>query len=195
MESSSPISDLSALTAQPSPLKVRGRTYWVHPLTVEEIAGLQSWVDAQFPDPFELVRNELDRRAYNMAQQQFLLEKALEKASAGRRLIGTPEADRVLQSMAGTQQLLYASIRKGDPEFTEEQAEELSHWMTLGDLERLHHATTLSMVFADPKESSGTGPANGKTISRSKTTRRSTGGSSSIPQPSSCTGPTGSSPE
>ena len=180
--------NLTDLTARPRPLTVRGRTYWIHPFTIDDFSQLQGWVDQQFPDPFEVVRAELDRRQYNVPQQQFLLERALERATRGRRLVGSPEADAVVNSLPGMQQVLCIAIRKGDPTFTETDAKELYLSLSLADLAAVYQATTLDMVISDPKGSSGTGPQNGNGTSHRTPAQASTGGGSSTTAPSSSSG-------
>lgn len=84
---------ITALTGQPTRLDAGDESHEIHPLDGERLAKLQAWVDSKFPNPFDVVAEEVERRAYNMSQHQFLLKSALELQSKTRRLIGTPEAD------------------------------------------------------------------------------------------------------
>jgi hypothetical protein len=176
------MNDLGSLSGQPRPLTVRirgeERTYLVHPLMLDELGQLQGWIDAQFPDPFDQVNAAVARNEYTVPQWQFLLECAVKLSTQRRRLIGTPEADLLLQSLEGTIQLLLLAIRKGDPAFGEEQARELRQHLSIGDLERVFSATGASMVMHDPKGGSGASSSNGPPTSRRTRGRRSTGGSS-----------------
>lgn len=159
------IDDLASLAGAPRPLKLAdGTTFRVYPLTIEDLGTLQAWVDAQFPDPFDIASREIDRgrlvldaqgrasrEPYPVAQQQFLLRAAMELKEKGARLIGTPEADAKLQSYEGLKQLLLVSIRKGDPGFSEADADLLYRRMGVGDVAQLVLLTNLSMVTSDPK--------------------------------------------
>lgn len=146
------MNDLATLTAQPQTLLVDGKEYKVHPLTFADLGELQSWIDKQFPDPFDAVSRAIKSGNFNYAQQQFMLDKAIEKAMKPRHLIGTPEADELLLSVEGYKKIMTLSIRKGDPSFTEKEADELFTKMTQADLARLGIATSIDMVANDPKD-------------------------------------------
>lgn|SRR5574343_18998 len=146
------MNDLASLTAQPMPLRVGGKEYKVYPLTFSDLGALQAWVDAQFPSPFELANKAIAAGNYNVEQQKFLLKSALELAAKSRRLIGTPEADELLMSSEGYKQVLVLAIRKGDPGFSDKDAEELFRQMNPMDLASMQAATSLDMVLTDPKE-------------------------------------------
>lgn len=179
------MNDLATLTAQPQSLVVDGKEYRIHPLTFSDLGELQSWIDGQFPDPFDAVSKAIKSGNFNYAQQQFMLDKAIEKAMKPRHLIGTIEADELLMSVEGYKQILTLSIRKGDPSFTEKDADELFTKMTQADLARLNMATNLDMVANDPKDMplNVVPPKrqNGSTTSRNQrraAAKRGTGGSS-----------------
>jgi hypothetical protein len=159
------MNSLSNLTAQPRKLTVAGQSYDLHPLTLDDLGQLQAWIDGQFPDPFEVIRDAIARNNYTVAQQQYLFGQAMEMATRPRRLIGTPEADRLLQSLDGTKKLLTLSIRKGRPEFTDGEAEDLYKAMDLVSLQAAFVATEATLVMGDPKAA--------------KKPRRSTGSSAS----------------
>lgn len=180
--------DVASLTGQPRKLTVAGRDYLLHPLTIADFGELQAWVDAQFPDPFEVVQAAIAKGAFNYVQQQFLLEKALAASTQGKRLIGTPEADRLLLSMEGVKRILVISIRKGDPGFTEEAARDLYLHMGIADLAAMQQITTVAMVASDPKGGSGSEPTSGISTSRPTPDPASTGGSSSTTRPRSSSG-------
>jgi hypothetical protein len=117
------MNDPATLTGQPKPVTAGDETRLIYPLDAEGIGKLQAWVDAQFPNPFEVLDRELRDRAYNTAQQQFLMRTAMELSVRGRRLIGTPEADALINSAAGTKYMLFLAISRGDPAFTEADAQ------------------------------------------------------------------------
>lgn len=160
------MSSLSSLTAQPRKLRVGEKTYDLFPLTLEELGQLQGWVDSQFPDPIQVVADAIGKGNYTVAQQQYLMKQALELASRPKSLIGTPEADRLLQSTEGTKRLLLLSIRKGRPDFTEAEAAELLKDLNGGHVEAAFSATGVDQVIHDPKGSKTTRPGNGTSTSR-----------------------------
>jgi hypothetical protein len=143
--------DLASMTARPRSLVVDGRTYMVHPLTLDDFGELQAWVDAQFPDPIALVNDAVKAGSYNMVQQQFLYKTALEIGSRGKRPIGTPDADDLVRSVAGTKEVLFKAIKKGDPSFDREQADRLFERLTIGDIARIFEATEADKLLSDPK--------------------------------------------
>ena len=155
------MNDLATLGAKPKPLTVGGRTHLIHPLTVDDLGSLQSWVDTQFPDPFDVASNAIERgrpgpegtrTPYTTAQQKHLYEVALERATRGTPKLGTPEADALLQSAAGVRELLFVAIRKGDPGFTRAAAEALFREMGVGDVARVFRQTNAADVAtSDPK--------------------------------------------
>jgi hypothetical protein len=167
------MNSLSALTRQPRPLNVAGidEVYELHPLTIDDLGQLQGWIDSQFPDPFEVVSKAISRGNYTVPQQQYLLRVAVESASRPAHPIGTPEADQLLGSLAGLQELLKLSIRKSRPEFSDEDAKRLYMHLNLGDLEAVFAATGVGAVMADPKGPRKTNGGNGNSTSR-KTRKR-----------------------
>jgi hypothetical protein len=151
--------------AMPRTLTVGERSYQIHPLTVDDtMVDLQAWVDQQFPDPFDVVneqiergrlvtnaRGEPDREPYPMIVQQFMLKSAIDTANSGKRLVGTPTADAKLASAAGVAEQIYLSIHKGDPAFTRAQAAELFDLLSVAQVSAVFTATNLAEVISDPK--------------------------------------------
>lgn len=144
--------NLATLTMQPKTLTVKGREYKVHPLDLGDFGYLQEWIDRQFPSPFKAVKEAFEMGGFTFAQQQFMLDKAVEKSTRPRHLIGTPDADELLTSVEGYKQVIFLSIRKGDPTFTEKDAEEMFANLTFIDIAQLSQASNLDMVASDPKE-------------------------------------------
>ncbi len=161
------MSDIAKLTSQPVPLyetifDEKGnptgevREHLVYPLTIDEIGQLQDWVDRQFPDPIQRTQESIDQarareKPFTVAQEQFLFKAAQELAMRSKYLIGTPEADQLILSVEGTKQLLKASIRKGNPAFTEDDADRLFKGITAADVIRLYDASQINFVISDPK--------------------------------------------
>ena len=160
------MNSISSLTGQPRPLSVAGQTYQLFPLTLDDLGQLQSWVDSHFPDPYQQAANALATGRFNVAQQQYLLKIAAELSVRPRHLIGTPQADELLQSVEGIKRLLVLSIRKGRPEFSDDDAAQLYHDLGLGDVQAAFAATGVEAVMGDPKDERKTPRPNGSTTSR-----------------------------
>lgn len=146
------MNDLKTLTAQPQPLIVDGETYMVHPFDMNDWGALQAWIDKQHADPFDIVSAAIKKGEFTITMQQYMIDKAMEKAMKPRCPLGSPEADELVMSMAGQKQLLYLSIRKGRPDFTEEQAGDLVVKLTAVDTAKLGQLSTINMVVSDPKD-------------------------------------------
>jgi hypothetical protein len=180
------MNNIATLTAQPQSLVVDGKEYKVYPLTFADLGELQTWIDSQFPDPFEVVSKAMKSGNFNYAQQQYMLSQAIEKATRPKHLLGTPEADELLMSMEGAKKTLTLSIRRGNPAFTDEEADKLFSKLTEADVAKIAVATNLDMVVTDPKEQSlnvlPPPRPNGSATSRKqrRASRRGTGGNSSM---------------
>lgn len=166
---------LTEMTRQPRTLRVRvgdeDREYAVHPLSIDDLGKLQGWVDAQFPDPFDVVGKAIAAGDYTVTQQQYLLDRAIHRATQPRNMIGTPEADRILFSLEGHCELLKLAIRKGGVEFSDEEAREVYMHLTVAELAALHSTTGLDLVTHDPKASAPTSSGSGPSTSRSRRRR------------------------
>jgi hypothetical protein len=169
---------IAQLTGQPKKLTAGGKDYLIYPLTLDDLGKLQSWIDGHFPDPFAVIGKAIERGAYTVPQQQYLMQQALSLSVRPQRLIGTPEADSLLQSVDGIKQLLLLSIRKGRPEFSEADAAELFAAMGLGDIQAAFAVTGVGMVMSDPKGSRKTSSSTGISESRRPRKKVLTGGSS-----------------
>jgi hypothetical protein len=176
------MTSLSSLTAQPKKLTVNGQEYLIHPLTLDDLGQLQSWIDSQFPDPFQVIGKAIANGNYTVTQQQYLFSQALERSTRSKNLIGTPEADRLLQTVEGMKRLLCLSIRKGRPEFTEEEAGVLYRALGLGDVQAAFAASEVNLVMGDPKVPTKKKPQSGSSTSRARRRRASTGTGSGTPQ-------------
>ncbi len=145
--------DLSTLTGQPQTLKVAGKEYKVYPLTLADFGKLQAWVDAQSPNPLAEVKRAIALGDFPFAQQKYMLELAMEKATKVKPKIGQPEADELLVTMEGYKQIILLSIRKGNPSFSEAEAQELFEKMSVADIAQLQSATNMDMVVSpNPKD-------------------------------------------
>jgi hypothetical protein len=181
------MNDLASLLSQPVTLQVAvkdsdgkptGETleYKVHPLTYGELAALQGWVDSQFPDPYQTAWDAIQRarergQPFNVTQEQYILRQAMDQAINSRRRIGTPEADELLLSPAGFCQVMLLGIRKGKPDFSDEDARRLFEHMTQMDIVRVYTATQVNMVVSDPKATRSDRQRNAR-LNGSSTSRR-----------------------
>jgi hypothetical protein len=150
------LNSITALTGQPAKLTAGDESHELYPLNGDRLAKLQKWVDEQFPNPFDVVAEEVERRTYNTAQHQFLLKTAIELQARGRKLIGTPEADALLMSSAGFTELLFVCIQPGEPEFTRDDARRFYHALNATRLAQVVSATNADMVVSDPKAETAT---------------------------------------
>ena len=138
-------------------LRIGGEDHRIAPLALEDFHELQLWVDRQFADPFAVADAAIARGDYTPAQQQYLYKLAMDRATSGRRLIGSsPEADELIRSLEGTVQLLWIAVRKAEPGFTEDDAQRLGKKLTFGDIGRVFDATGAGLVLSDPKAEAGT---------------------------------------
>ena len=145
------MNDLASLAGKPKPLLVDGREYAVYPLTIDDLADLQAWCDRQCPDPIEAVAKHLGSGKFNPVQEKYLLRMAVEVATAPRPKIGSPETQAMIGSLEGCAMLLWLSIRKGDPGFSEEAGKTLAKKIGVGRVHQVIEFTGADMVASDPK--------------------------------------------
>lgn len=171
------MNDLKTMTAAPSPVVVDGETYMVHPLTMKDWGAIQSWLDAQYANPFEVVKSAIALGGFTVEQQKHMMNRALEEAMKPKCKIGSLEADELLTSMEGYAQVLYHCVRKGRPEFTEDDALELAAKLAAVDMTQVGHVSTMNMVVQDPKDEplNVTPPLKKSGSAASRRRRKSTG--------------------
>ncbi len=171
------MNDIASLTAQPTMLRLGGAVYAVHPLTVADFGKLQAWIDRQTPDPFDVVDRRISlgklvvgpdgaesRVPYAMGEKQHFYKLAADLSVAGRKLIGTPEADELLRSVPGMVEQLYLSISKGDPSVTREKCQEIVDNISAVQVQRLGAATNADLVMSGEAPKGGPGePTAGTT--------------------------------
>lgn len=153
------LDSLSVLTGQAyHPLVVDGVTYKVFPLTLSELGAVEAWGQAQFPDPFAQAELAM-KRFGSLAMQKYLLDRAMEIASRPKPRLGSPAMNELLQSLPGLQEMLYHSIRKGDPSVTRETVKGLADRLTLAQIGAVFEASNLSLVSGEPADPKANGPA------------------------------------
>src|SRR4051794_27592650 len=122
--------DLATLTNTPRTLTVDGRDYRIHPLTLNDLGELQEWVNTQLPDPVEAIADSPGFKRLPPEAQKYAIRCAVELASKGKRRLGSPEATELINSTDGVCQLLFLTIKRGDPAFTQDDARKLSGCLT-----------------------------------------------------------------
>src|SRR5271166_227853 len=184
------MNDLAFLNNKPTTLRVEVKDdhgeptgeileYKVHPLGYDDYGDLQAWINSQFPDPFDSARDAIQKavkvgKPYNVEQEKFLLKNAAELALKPRHLVGTEEVDALVQSKEGQKIILLTAIRKGDPSFTAEKAEQLCKHMTHFDVAKAWLGTQYDLLRNDPKAEPLNGHSTKSTVgsSGSRQTRR-----------------------
>jgi hypothetical protein len=116
------MNDAATVMNRPRPLRVGDEEYQLHPMNFDDHGDVQRWLDDQIRDPLEIVRKSIEAGNFPQEIQKYMIRSAIEVAARGRILIGTPEADALLDSIEGKALMLHLSIRKGDPKFTFDRA-------------------------------------------------------------------------
>jgi hypothetical protein len=165
---------IDRLTGRPLTLAIDGRDYAFHPVTLEDLGAIQRWLDTRTANPLDQLRGKLD--GFTPEQQRTLLELAIDRM-ARKPVIGSPEAAALLSSAAGIAEFLYLSVRKGDPDFTREDAERLLGKLDAATLAQVS-TEAMGRVLGERDDPKAAGPANGHPP-------RSTGGTSSTSSPTS----------
>jgi hypothetical protein len=149
---------------------VGGKEYRLYPFTLDDLGELQAWVNSVTPDPFALAQEQIASGRFTVEQGKYLLRVAMEMASKGAPKIGTDEADYLIQSTDGIKEVLYLTIRKGDPKFTREAADGLFRQVSQSDVASVFRASGLEeagIVGAvdDPKAGGSPTPTAGESPS------------------------------
>jgi hypothetical protein len=172
------MNDLATLNGTPKPVTIGGRAYRIHPLTLADHGDVQRWLDEQQEGRvFEALERQTAKGALPMEILKYLARSALEVLSRNRILVGTPEADELLKTPEGVAEQLYLGIRKGDPQFTRQEAIAL---VRAENGEALARAVEAADVFGadDPKSPEAGGSSPTGSASRSPSTGGASTGSS-----------------
>lgn len=172
------MNDAATLFGKPKPLSIGGKTYLLHPLNFDDHGEVQAWLDAQQRDVFAIAQQQIASGRFSVEIQKFMIKSALEIAARSRIYVGTPEADAMLDTIEGKAEMLYLSIKKGDPSFTYDKAMGLLRQMDLFSREQAAVAADVMRADEDPKDLESDGlKENFPGVSA----RLSTGGPSSEP--------------
>ena len=142
------MNDLATLTGAPAHVEAGGESHDIHPLTLDDLGQLQAWVDAQRPDPFEVVSRQLAAGKWSLEQQKHLLACAVHEASQPKPRLGTPEAAALLNTITGRAEQLYMAIRKGEPDFSRKQALEFYEKLNAAEVARALSAAEAELATA-----------------------------------------------
>lgn len=161
------------MTVEPHTFRIRARDergletgeileHTAYPLTLEDLQQLEPWIQSQMPDPFAVARKAIAEGDYTVMQQQFLMDKAMVRATDAPPKVGTPEGDRILGSLEGVKKMLVLSIRKGRPEFSDDEASKLFSSMSMAETMRLHESIIPTVLPAAAEQAEpGPQPAAG----------------------------------
>jgi hypothetical protein len=154
------MNDAATVMNSPVPLKVGDEEYLLYPLNFDDHGAVQRWLDEQVRDPLEIVRQRIDAGGFSMEIQKYMVKAAIEVAARSRILIGTAEADALLDTIEGKAEMLYLSIRKGDPKFTYDRAMDLLRKMDQTAREAAAAAENVLRADSDPKAQASGGSMN-----------------------------------
>lgn len=166
------MNDAATVFGRPKELEVGPDVYKLYPLDFDDHGDIQRWLDDQIRNPMDLVRKEIARGGLPMEVQRYMVEAALKVWARSKILVGTPEADELLNTIRGRAQMLFLSVRKGSPRFTFDDA--------MGVLRRMDElARTEAMKAADVLRSNSDPKAegtNGSTVTTPSQVSLLTGG-------------------
>jgi hypothetical protein len=151
------MNDAATVMGKSKPPVLGDRTYHLFPLNFDDHGDVQRWLDAQVRDPLEIARKAIEAGGFPVEIQKYMAKSSIEVAARSRILIGTHEADALLDSIEGKAELLRLSIRKGVPDFTHAQAMGL-----LREMDEMARAQAVAAADAmradgDPKSPAGDG--------------------------------------
>lgn len=181
------MNDLSTILSRPQIITLdTGRKVRCAPLTLDDQADLQAWLDSQQPDAFEAAHREIARGRlemngdgkfhrvpYTIEQQKFLLHDALALNSSRRFLLGSQEAAAILQTRDGLKEMTRLALRKGTPDISDGEIDLIFGEVSREIMERIVEIADV-MGPTDPKS-----PRDGTKMDESDPSR-STGGASSV---------------
>jgi hypothetical protein len=165
------VNDAATVMGRPKDLEVGPDTYKLYPLDFDDHGDIQIWLDDQIRNPMDLVRKEITRGGLPMEVQRYMVEAALKVWARSKILVGTPEADELLNTIRGRAQLMYLSVRKGNPRFTFDDAMGVLRRMDEMARAEAMRAADVLRADRDPKA----GPTNGSTATTPSPELLSTG--------------------
>jgi len=91
-----------------------GKEWHVSPLTVEDLAELQTWVYSKLDDPIKVARECAEGMPENVVKE--LMTIAYEDVRSGSRKLGSPDATKLLGTFDGFIEQVYLHTRKNHPD-------------------------------------------------------------------------------
>jgi len=179
------VNDLPTMNSQPLAVQVDGKTYMVHPLNFEEMGELQQWIyEQQRTQVMTAVEEAVARNKLPIEVQKFMALGALDVLARNRIMIGTAEADQLMNSIDGVVYMAYLGVRKGDPTFKLEDATPIAKAIlenAVGDAIRVQIVEAVDVIGKeDPKS---TAPGNGSQMSGAPQKSEWIGGPSMLKSP------------
>ncbi len=113
------MTDVSDATAAPSVVTLRGRQYYLPPLTEEDWGKFERWLR----DRENRVAAENSESAANEEQRLLILERGADRASEIH--INHPSALKIMASFEGATQLLWINLQKRHPNIKLKEVQEL----------------------------------------------------------------------
>jgi hypothetical protein len=150
--------DSAILANQPAVITVQGREYRLYDLSLQDLTDLQSWVDTKFRDPLAVVAVFLASPAgakLAVETRKWMLAEARQAACKPSPRLGMREATEQILAMDGLREILWLSIRRGDPTFTRTDLAELCNHVTFDQLEA---AIARTGIIATRPEGDGSDP-------------------------------------
>ena len=115
------------MNGQPRQIQFRGKTYLACALDFDDFGHVQAWIDEQQRKrAVDMLEEILTRTAIPLEVKKFASMGSMDVVSRNQILLGTAEADQMLNSLEGLVFLTWYSIHKGMPEFTMDDAREIA---------------------------------------------------------------------
>ena len=125
---------LTVVIPAPRPVAVAGRGFLVRPATLRDLAEIQGWLDARFPDPLDAIGEQLfgPEPAQGTERDRLLTEAEL-AWDEGPPLWDDARGAALLATAEGASVLLWVALRRDNPGFTPEAAADLSLAITAAE--------------------------------------------------------------
>lgn len=112
--------DAAAALAAPTTVTHQGKTYPLHPLTLDDAAMFERWAENRAFDAISVRRGQIDETDYTI-----LLRAWLDDVVAGKYRFGSPLCSRLIGMREGASFLFFLMLAKGSPGMTPKLASEI----------------------------------------------------------------------
>jgi hypothetical protein len=157
-------------------IELAGNTYHLYPLDWNDHGEIQRWLDSHIRNPMDLVRSEHARGGLPIEIMKYMVESGLKVWANARIIVGSNEAKELLASPEGWVFQFYLGVRKGDPKFTLEKANEVAR--KADEIARQQVLSAANVMGADAHPKAPT--PNGSTTTPTAVSPASTGGDGNI---------------